>query len=151
MTTRLQSSEVAQAIDQAVPGSVAEVAESAVVVVGDRLLEIARFLKESPELAFDFLSSISAVDYLDYLEVIYHLTSISHNHALVLKTRCYTRDDPAVPSVISLWQGADFQEREVYDLMGVAFPGHPDLKRIMLWEGFEGHPLRKNFIKETPS
>ena len=100
----------------------------------------------TPGLDFDYLTAITAVDYLDYLEVIYQLTSIKHNHSLVLKTRCYGQDNPTLPSVVSLWRGADFQEREIYDLMGIRFEGHPNLKRIALWEGFEGHPLRKDYL-----
>ena len=98
-------------------------------------------------LLFDYLVSISAVDYIDHFEVVYHLVSMGHNHSLVLKARCPGREEPEVPSVVNLWQGADLQEREVYDLMGVAFGGHYNLKRIMLWEGFPGHPHRKDYME----
>jgi NADH-quinone oxidoreductase subunit C len=64
----------------------------------------------------------------------------------VLKARCYDRENPVLPSVVGLWRTADFQEREIYDLLGISFTGHPNLKRIALWEGFEGHPLRKDFL-----
>jgi NADH:ubiquinone oxidoreductase subunit C len=64
----------------------------------------------------------------------------------VLKTRCNDREQPVVPSVISVWQGADFQEREIYDLLGIRFAGHPNMKRIFLWEGFKGHPLRRDYL-----
>jgi NADH-quinone oxidoreductase subunit C len=74
------------------------------------------------------------------------LSSLEHNHSLVIKTRCYDRKNPVLPSVVSLWQGADFQEREIYDLMGIRFEGHPNMKRIFLWEGFAGHPLRKDYM-----
>ena len=96
---------------------------------------------------FDYLNYVTAVDYYSYFEVVYQLTSLEHNHSVIIKTRCYGRDNPVVPSVVGLWQGADFQEREIYDLMGIKFEGHPNLKRIFLWEGFPGHPLRKDFIK----
>ena len=69
---------------------------------------------------------------------------------LILKTKVFERDEPTVPSVSDIWKGADLQEREVYDLMGVRFEGHPNLKRIMLWEGFDGHPLRKDFLLQRP-
>jgi NADH:ubiquinone oxidoreductase subunit C len=72
-------------------------------------------------------------------------TSLEFNRSITLKARCYTRDNPSVPSLTGLYQGADIQEREIYDLMGIAFQGHPNLKRILLWEGFDGHPLRKDF------
>ncbi len=68
------------------------------------------------------------------------------NHSAILKTRCHTRDEPKVPSVVEVWRGADLQEREVWDLMGVHFEGHPNMKRILLWEEFPGHPLRKDFL-----
>jgi NADH-quinone oxidoreductase subunit C len=77
--------------------------------------------------------------------VIYQLTSFPHNHSATIKARVYGREGPELPSVTSLWQGADLQEREIWDLMGIRFTGHPNLKRVLLWEGFPGHPLRKDF------
>ena len=70
----------------------------------------------------------------------------NHNHSLVLKVRIDERENPSLPSVANLWQGADFQEREIYDLFGIRFEGHPNLKRIFLWEGFPGHPLLKGQV-----
>jgi len=93
------------------------------------------------------LSAITAVDYVEYFELIYHLTSISRNYSAALKTRRYGRDDPIVPSVTSVWKGAEMQEREVYDLMGIRFSGHPNLRRILLWEGFNGYPLRRDYLE----
>ena len=109
------------------------------------IVEVARFLKEEPALYFNYLSSISAVDFLDHFEMVYHLTSFEHNHTAVVKARVPGRDDPTLPSVMSVWQGADLQEREIWDLMGIRFSDHPNLKRIFLWEGFQGNPLRKDF------
>ena len=111
-----------------------------------RVADVARFLREDPDLDFQFLNSITAVDFIDHLEVVYHLTSLNRRHTAVIKTRLYGREDLSLPSVIGVWKGADFQEREVWDLMGVHFEGHPNMKRIMLWEGFEGHPLRKDYL-----
>jgi len=145
MTIALSGEDVARRIGEHLPDAVAEFDESAVIVKNETLLEVARFLKEGPGLEFDYLTSITAVDYTEFFEVVYHLTSITNNHSVVLKTRCYGREDPTVPSVFGLWQGADFQEREAYDLMGIAFGGHPNLKRILLWHGFAGHPLRKDY------
>ena len=116
------------------------------VVESGSLFEVARFLKETPELDFNYLNSLTAVDYVDYLEVVYHLTSLNHNHSIVLKTRCYDLENPTISSVIELWRGADFQEQEVFDLFGITFAGHPNMRRIFLWEGFEGHPLRKDYL-----
>ena len=93
------------------------------------------------------LNSITAVDYVEYFEVVYHITSTIHKHSAVLKAKVYGRDAPSVPSVISVWRGADLQEREIWDLMGVAFEGHPNLKRILLWEGYPGHPLQRDYLE----
>ncbi len=145
MTVALSGKETATKIEEQFPGSVAESGQENLVVKSDSLFAVAAFLKDTPGLKFDFLSSITAVDYGDYFELVYNLTSIELNQGLVLKTRCYTRDNPSVPSVVSLWKGADFQEREIFDLMGITFEGHPNMKRIVLWEGYQGHPQRKDF------
>jgi len=146
MTVALSGKEIAGKIDEQFPGSIVESSQNSFVVKSESLLAVASFLKEAPGLDFDYLTSITAVDYYDYFEVVYQLTSIKHNHSLVVKTRCYGRDNLSVSSVVGLWRGADFQEREIYDLMGISFNGHPNLKRIFLWEGFPGHPLRKDYL-----
>lgn len=146
MTVALNGEEVAKKITEVVPGSVAAADKMAVVVGSKSLYQVAEFLKNTSGLDFDYLNDLTAVDYLDYFEVVYHLTSLKHNHSLVLKTRCYEREKPIVSSVVSLWRAADFQEREVYDLMGITFEGHPNLKRLLLWEGFAGHPLRRDYL-----
>jgi NADH-quinone oxidoreductase subunit C len=145
MTVALSGKEIAAKLQPRFPGSIVESSESSLVVKSESLLDIASFLKTSPDLDFDYLTAITAVDYYAYFEVVYQLTSMKNNHSLVVKTRCYGRDNPALPSVVSLWRGADFQEREIYDLMGIRFDGHPNMKRIFLWEGFKGYPLRKDF------
>ena len=146
MTVSLSGSEVAKKITEQFTEAVSEASDQTVVVKSESLFEVAEYLKNSPEFSFDYLNYIATVDYYDYFELVYQLTSREHNHCLVLKTRCYDRNEPTVPSVVSLWRGADFQEREIYDLIGIAFEGHPNLKRIALWEGFEGHPLRKDYL-----
>ena len=146
MTVALSGKEIATQIEEKFPESVVESSEKAVVVKSDSLLDVAAFLKDTPDLDFDYLNYITAVDYYDHFEVVYMLSSLEHNHSLVIKTRCYDRESPSLPSVVHLWQGADFQEREIYDLMGIKFEGHPNMKRIFLWEGFAGHPLRKDFM-----
>ena len=146
MTVSLSGNEVTQQLIECVSDAAAEASGDAILVKSDALFAVAELLKNSPELDFDYLNYITAVDYYDYFEVVYQLTSRQHNHTLVLKTRCYQRENPAVPSVVALWRGADFQEREIYDLLGIRFSGHPNLKRIVLWEGFEGHPLRKDYL-----
>ena len=146
MTVSLSGSEVAKQIAEVLPDTVSEASDQAVVVKSDSLFEVAQYLRNSQGLDFNYLTGITAVDYYDYFELVYQLTSLQHNHSLVLKTRCYDRTKPTLPSVVSLWRGADFQEREIYDLMGISFDGHPNLKRIVLWQGFEGHPLRKDYL-----
>jgi NADH-quinone oxidoreductase subunit C len=146
MTVALSGNEIATRLEEQFPGSIVESGANSLLVKSESLLEIATFLKTTPGLDFDYLTAITAVDYYDYFEVIYQLTSLQHNHSLVVKTRCYERENPTLPSVVSLWRGADFQEREIYDLMGISFDGHPNLKRIVLWEGFQGHPLRKDYL-----
>ena len=146
MTVALSGKEIAEQLEEKFPGSIVESDQSNFVIKSDSLPAIAAFLKDSPDLDFNYLNYITAVDYYDHFEVVYQLTSLQHNHSLVLKTRCYQHDNPVLPSVVSLWRGADFQEREIYDLMGIKFEGHPNMKRIVLWEGFPGHPLRKDYL-----
>jgi len=146
MTVALSGEEVAAKLEQQFPGSIIESSSNSFLVKGESLVELATYLKTTPELEFDYLNHITAVDYYDYFEVVYQLTSLKHNHSLVLKAQCYQRENPVLPSVVSLWRSADYQEREIFDLMGITFEGHPNLKRIVLWEGFKGHPLRKDFL-----
>jgi len=146
VTVALNGEEVAKKITEVFPDSVAAANKVTVVVTSKSLYQVAEFLKNTSGLDFDYLNNLTAVDYIDYFEVIYHLTSLKHNHSLILKTRCYERDRPIVPSVVKIWRTADFQEREVYDLMGITFEGHHNLKRLLLWEGFVGHPLRKDYL-----
>jgi len=149
VTKALSCEDIAKKIGERFPNAVTDFNETAVFVRGQDVLDVARFLKETLGLEFDYLNSITAVDYPEHFEVVYHLTSIKNNHSIVLKARCYDRDNPRLPSVVSLWPGADFQEREVYDFMGIAFDGHPNLKRIFLWHGFPGHPLRKDYKSDV--
>ena len=147
MTTVLSGDELARRVEAAIPGSVEESNSKDVWVKPETILEACRFLKDDPSLSFDFLVSVTAVDYIEYFEMVYHLQSITNNHSAVIKARCWGREEPTVPSVTTIWQGADFQEREVYDLMGITFTGHYNLKRIMLWEGYPGHPQRKDYLE----
>jgi NADH-quinone oxidoreductase subunit C len=146
MTTALSGARIAKQIGKKFPEAVIESGADSLLLKAESLLEVAGYLKKTPGLDFDYLNYVTAVDYYDYFEVVYQLTSIKHNHGLVLKVRCYDRQNPTLPSVVGIWRGADFQEREIYDLLGISFEGHPNLRRIVLWEGFEGHPLRKEFL-----
>ena len=146
MTVALSGKELAGKLEKKFPGSIVEATQEYLAVNGDSLLAVAAYCKDDSELKFDYINHITAVDYFEYFEVIYQLTSTQHNHTVVLKARCYDREHPVLPSVYGLWRGADFQEREIFDLMGINFEGHPNMKRIFLWEGFPGHPLRKDFL-----
>ncbi|MBN1562747.1 MAG: NADH-quinone oxidoreductase subunit D [Anaerolineae bacterium] len=119
---------------------------SGIIVAGDKLVEVATALRD--DLGYNYLASASAVDYLgkgDHLEMVYHLANVDAvGNNLVVKAQT-PRDVATLPSVVPVWPGADFQEREAYDLMGITFEGHPYLKRILMWEGFAGHPLRKDW------
>ena len=145
MTSALTGTELAAHIREKYPDVVEQSSDSAVWVKPERIVEVVRSLKDEPGLHFNYLNAISAVDFIEYFEVIYHLTSFEHNHSAVVKAKVYGREDPTIPSVLDVWPGADYQEREIWDLMGVRFSGHPNLKRIMLWDGFVGHPHRKDF------
>jgi NADH-quinone oxidoreductase subunit C/D len=115
------------------------------IVPADKLIEVATAARD--EFGFNYLSSATAADLYDEnkMEMIYHTYSIEKGGgALVLKVQV-DRDNPVVPSLTPLWRGADFQEREAYDLYGIRFEGHPDLRRILLWDGFDGHPMRKDW------
>lgn len=119
------------------------------MVAAGSLLQIAAWLRD--EGGYDYLSNVTGVDRGECFEVVYHLYSMAHGGGpLVLKVTG-PWDQAEVPSVVGIWPAAEFQEREIYDLLGISFPGHPDLRRIMLWEGFPGHPLRKNFENRTTS
>ena len=116
------------------------------VVKRERIVEICRFLKSEPGVEMDFLEDLTAVDWpkRNVVEVVYHLLSYRHRHAIVLKVEA-DRAAPSVPTVECVWKTANWFEREVYDLFGVDFPGHPDLRRIMLPDDWVGHPLLKDY------
>jgi NADH-quinone oxidoreductase subunit C len=146
MTVALSGTKIAKQITKKFPEAVIEAGSDSLLLGAESLLAVAEYLKKTPDLDFDYLNYVTAVDYYDYFEVVYQLNSLKYNHGLVLKVRCYDRGNPTLPSVVGIWQGADFQEREIFDLLGISFEGHPNLRRIVLWDGFEGHPLRKDFL-----
>jgi NADH-quinone oxidoreductase subunit D/NADH-quinone oxidoreductase subunit C/D len=114
------------------------------LVKREKLVEVATALRD--EFGYDYLSSVTAVDYLpeDKIEVVYHLFKSTGGPSLVIKVDA-PRENTSVPSLVPVYPGAELQEREAWDLMGVKFEGHPDLRRILMWEGFAGHPLRKDW------
>ena len=122
--------------------------ELSVTVMRDRLHEVAQFLRNDPAMDFDYIVHVSSVDWPDdeeRFEVVYEFYSIRKRHQIRLKTRV-PEADCIVDSLTDLWKGADFMEREVYDMMGIRFRHHPDLRRILLPDDYtEGYPLRKDF------
>jgi NADH-quinone oxidoreductase subunit C len=112
------------------------------------IVDVARFLHDEAELRFDALSNLSGVDYKQdgEIEVVYHLYSYPHRHWIVLKVRT-PRDDAKVPTVENVWKAANWHEREAYDLLGVTFTGHCDLRRLLMPEDWVGYPLRKDFVE----
>jgi len=124
--------------------------EPAIRVDPAHIVAVTTFVKTDPALAFDCLSNQTGVDYpkRDQMEVVYHLFSYRHRHAVVLKVGV-SRDDPRLATVSTVWRAAIWQEREIFDLLGVQFVGHPDLRRILLPEDWVGHPLRKDYVEPT--
>lgn len=117
------------------------------VVLAERLPEVALYVRDT--LGYQLLSNITAVDYMvdGVIELVYHFMHLDGGPPLVVKTRV-PREQPIVPSLTPFWPGASLQEREAFDLYGVQFPGHPDLRRVYMWDEFEGHPMRKDFPKQ---
>lgn len=147
MTKVVAGTDLAERIDSQIPGTVVTSNSTDVWVRLDSLHDVLRLLRDDEGLDFQFLNAVTAVDYVEYFELLYHLTSLRRNTKCTVRSRLYSRDEPSVASAADLWRGADLQEREIYDLMGITFDGHPNMKRILLWEGFPGHPLRKDFIR----
>lgn len=125
-----------------------EVKQPWVEIAPSFLVEISQYLLADKDLYFDFLHCISGVDYgieAGELGLVYHLSSLIHEHQLVLKVKL-DRDNPQnIPSVSGIWKAAEWHEREAFDLLGIPFEGHPDLRRILLPDDWEGHPLRKDY------
>jgi len=184
--------EIKTAIEAAVPGAGVKIipnpgpsAQHSLQLDPRTAIDVVRFLRDDPELALDFLSNVTGIDYLDkevsekvkvtrpvtktvdgveqtveetveetrkhtepgYLEVVYHLFSMAGKHGpVILRMRTGNRTDQVeLPSFTPLWRSAEFQEREVFDLFGVVFSGHPDLRRLLMWDGFKDHPMRRDY------
>jgi NADH-quinone oxidoreductase subunit C len=123
-----------------------------VTVNRDRILDICRYLKKDTSLAMNFLSDLCGVDYKGRelrFEVVYNLYSMTHNHRIRIKA-LIPESDPSIESVVPVWSGANCHERETYDMFGIVFRGHPDLRRILLPEDWEGFPLRKEYPLKGP-
>ena len=155
---------LSQRCDPWITGGNAEAIDPWIEVAAEGLPEVCRLLRDDPDLRMNMLHCISGVDYFEpdekkaakvpwqpHVEVIYHLSSLVHKHRLVLKVHLPRWKDgvegqlPEVPSVSSIWSTANWHEREVFDLSGIRFTGHPDLRRILCPEDWTGHPLRKDY------
>jgi NADH-quinone oxidoreductase subunit C len=173
-------------IEAAVPGALLEMipngspsSQRSLLVEPARAIEVARFLRDSPDLRLDYCSNVSGVDWLDteisekvkvkklvdgveqevyevrkrqspgYLEAVYHLYSMEKKHGpIILRLHTGNRTDKVhLPSLTPVWRSAEFQEREIFDLYGIIFDGHPDLRRILMWDEFEDHPMRKDYVE----
>ena len=153
--------------------------QHSLLVESTQALAVARFLRDDADLALDYCSNVTGVDWLDavlkekvkvkkvvegveteveelvetqrpgYLEVVYHLYSMRLKHGpVILRLRTSNRTDQVIlPSLTPVWRSAEFQEREIFDLYGVRFEGHPDLRRLLMWEGFLDHPMRKDYVE----
>lgn len=148
---------IKEALQAAVPGTQIEIinstpaaAQPALLVDREHVYGVAKVLKEDARLQLDFCSCVTGVDYpkLGVIEVVYHLYSVALKHGpVVLKVRAPRElDQCRVPSLTPVWRGCEFQEREAYDLYGVKFDGHPDLRRILMWDEFKDHPMRKDYV-----
>ncbi len=185
--------EIKAAIEAAVPGAGVELisnpspsGQHSLLVAHSHVLEVAQFLRDDNELALDYLSNVTGVDWLDkeisekvkvkrtvtktvegveqqveetvdevrkhvepgYLEAVYHLYSVTKRHGpVVIRMRTANRTDVEMPSLTPVWRAAEFQEREVFDLYGIVFTGHPDLRRLLMWDEFKDHPMRKDYVE----
>ena len=118
-----------------------------ITVQPENLISLATFLKDNPMTCFDFLGCLSGVDYGQDLGVVYHIRSTRDNRTVVVKTRIPDRKDPVIESVTRIWPGAEYHEREVFDLFGIKFANHPDLRRFFL-DMSSGYPLRKDYTDD---
>ena len=140
---------LADRINEALGAETVTPEKDALVVPPEKLVAVAKYLRDEPDLDYSYLSNVTGVDYLGReprFEVVYHIYSTRRwGGPVVLKARPTDDENPTLPSLIDIWLSADLQEREIYDLYGIKFEGHPRLKRILMWEGFRGHPMRKDF------
>jgi NADH-quinone oxidoreductase subunit C len=153
----MEALQVAEKIKERFPEEVLDVREFrgqvSVSLKKERILDICRYLHDDPGLFLDYLVDVCGVDYLGKkekrFEVVYHLYSIKHRHAVRIKAEV-AGDNPSIDSVMPIWTGANWHEREAYDMYGIIFNGHPDLRRILLPEDWEGYPLRKDYPLQGP-
>lgn len=145
VTVTLSGDVVAARISAHLPGAVSAITPGWIVLDPVQAFEAMRIIRDDEELDGKFLIQLCSVDQITRIDMVYHFASLAQNHMFEVKIPA-DHEQPVVPSISPLWQGAWLQEREVYDLMGVRFEGHPNLTRLFLWDSFPGHPLRKDFM-----
>jgi NADH-quinone oxidoreductase subunit C len=147
--------EIKAMIVAAVPGAEVEIVSNpspsgqhSLRIAPECALEMAKFLRDDAELKLDYLSNVTGVDWPESLEAVYHLYSVEKKHGpVILRMHTVNRTDQVeLPSLTPIWRSAEFQEREIFDLYGIVFTGHPDLRRLLMWEGFKDHPMRRDYV-----
>lgn len=143
--------ELKQYIISVIPEAIIEEGKqfSGVTIPSEKILSFAESLKKNPAASFDYLFCVTGVDWVTHYTVVYHLTSTVHQHSLVVKAKISDHASPAIDTVCNLWRTAEFHEREVYDLLGIKFNNHPDLRRILLDDDWNGFPLRKDYVDDV--
>ena len=148
--------EIKSMIEAAIPGAGVEIASNPNPALPHSLriapgcaLDVAKFLRDDAELKLDYLSNVTGVDWPNSLEAVYHLYSVEKKHGpVVIRMHTVNRSDQVdLPSLAPVWRSAEFQEREVFDLYGIVFTGHPDLRRLLMWDEFKDHPMRKDYVE----
>ncbi len=145
----MEALQIYERLKQRLPDKIVDVSGKAdpfAVVEAGAIVEVCRFLRDEPETAMDCLSNETGVDYKDRIEVVYHLFSYKHRHGCVLKVKL-PRENPILATVEEIWRAANWMEREIFDLLGVTFEGHSDMRRILMPEDWPGYPLRKDFVE----
>ena len=141
--------EVKSYIEKTLPGTKLTIVRDSLLIENPAdLPRVAGLLKESDTYRVDYLASITGADYLQYLECVYHLFSMERKIGPVILRARTNRENPSVPSLVPIYRGAEYQEREIFDLFGIFFEGHPDLRRILMWEGLNASPMRKDYQQE---
>jgi NADH-quinone oxidoreductase subunit C len=148
--------EIKSAIEAALPDAAVEIVpnpspsgQHSLRIQPGHAVAVAKFLRDDAEFKLDYLSNVTGVDCPDYLEAVYHLYSVEKKHGpVILRMRTVNRTDQVeLPSFTPIWRSAEFQEREIFDLFGIVFTGHPDLRRLLMWDGFKDHPMRRDYVE----
>lgn len=146
----MDNAQLKEMVSGIVPGATFEESRQflSVSVAPGELHSLMKSLKENPDAGFDYLFCITGVDIQDKLQVVYHLESTVYGHQIVLKTSTGDREKPVLDSVVDLYKGAELHENEIFDLFGIIFKGHPNLRRMFMPDDWNGHPLRKDYTDE---